>query len=75
MKKTSGDVIRINITPPSDTFPWVRVFLHEYGIRESGNDVGNVGATRGKTRQDVAREIGEEIIQNSKVLTAWFAKP
>lgn len=75
MEKTSGDVLRINITPPSDTFPWIRIFLHEHGIRESGIDVGNVGATRGKTRHEVAREIGEEIIQNSKVLTAWFAQP
>lgn len=72
MKKTSGDVIRINITPPSDTFPWIRVFLHEYGINESGQDVGGMDAKKGKSRDQVAREIGEEIITNSKVLRAWF---
>ena len=72
VKKTSGDVIRINITPPSDSFPWIRFFLHEYGIKESGRDVGGVDARRGKSRDEVAREIGEEIIRNSKILANWF---
>jgi len=73
MKKTRGDVIRINITPPSDTFPWVRIFLHKYGIKKPGRSVSdNVGANKGKSRKKVACEIGEEIISNSKVLSAWF---
>jgi len=72
MEKTSGDVFRINITPPSDTFPWTKIFLREYGIKGSGVEVGGVDAKREKSRNEVAREIGEEIISNSKVLTAWF---
>jgi len=72
MEKTSGDVIKLNITPPSDTFPWIKFFLHEYGIKHPGKEVGGVDAKKGKSREEVAIEIGEEIIRNSKVLTAWF---
>ncbi len=71
MKKTSGDVFRINITPPSDAFPWIRIFLHEYGIKESGQEVGSIDASKGKSRGQVALEIGDKIIANSKVLKAW----
>lgn len=72
MKKTHGDVIRINITPPSDTFPWIQIHVHEYGIKESARQVGGVDAKKRKSREEVAREIGEEVVRNSKVLTAWF---
>ncbi|GAB4437276.1 MAG: hypothetical protein Fur0044_34220 [Anaerolineae bacterium] len=72
MKKTTGDVFRLNITPPSTSFPWIRVFLHEYGIRKSGQEVGGVNAAKGRSRDEVARYIGEEIIRNSKILSAWF---
>jgi hypothetical protein len=59
MEKTSGDVIRINITPPSDTFPWVRFFVHEHGIKKSGKDVGSIDAKKQKSREELSREIGE----------------
>jgi hypothetical protein len=73
MKKTRGDVFRINITPPSNTFPLIRIFLHEYGIKESGIDVGSkIGAIKGKSKKALSHEIGEEIIKNSKILSAWF---
>ena len=71
-KKTRGDVFRINILPPGKTFPWMRIFCHEYGIRYAGKDVGGVDPKKGKSREEVAKEIGEEIIRNSKILTAWF---
>ncbi len=73
MGRTRGDVFRVNITPPANTFPWIRIFLHEYGIKESGKSVSNkIGATRGKSRDEVAREIGKEIIKHSRILSAWF---
>lgn len=72
VEKTTGDVFRINITPPSTSFPWIKVFLHDYGIRKSGHEVGGVNAAKGRSREEVARGIGEEIIRNSKVLSAWF---
>ena len=73
MKSTRGDVIRINITPPGDTCPWIRIFLHKYGIKKPGRNVSdNVGATKGMSKSKLASEIGEEIIRNSKVLSAWF---
>jgi len=71
-KKTRGDVFRINILPPGTSFPWVRIFRHEYGIRYGGKDVGGVDPKKGKSREEVAKEIGEEIIRNSKILKAWF---
>lgn len=75
MKKIRGDVFRINITPPSDSFPLIRIFLHEYGIRGSGQEIDSMlGATKGKSKKKMALEIGEKIIINSKVLSAWFEK-
>lgn len=71
--KTSGDVFRINITPPSTSFPWVRIFKHPYGIRKAGEEVGGAGG-RKDSRKKTALMIGELIIKNSKVLSAWFRK-
>ena len=71
--KTSGDVFRINITPPSTSFPWVRIFKHPYGIRKAGKEVGGAGG-RNDPRKKTALMIGESIIKNSKVLSAWFRK-
>jgi hypothetical protein len=73
LKKTSEDVFRINITPPSDTSPWVQVLVHEYGIKEPDRIASQaVEATKDKSKDEIAREIGLEIIKNSKVLKAWF---
>ena len=71
--KTSGDVFRINITPPSTSFPWVRIFKHPYGIRKAGKEVGSIGGWK-ETNEKTALMIGESIIKNSKVLSAWFRK-
>ena len=73
MKKTSEDVFRINITPPSHTFPAVQIFVHEYGIKEPDRIASQaVEATKDKSKDEIAKEIGLEIIKNSKVLKAWF---
>jgi len=71
--KTSGDVFRINITPPSTSFPWVRIFKHPYGIRKAGKEVVGAGG-RNDPREKTALVIGESIIKNSKVLSAWFRR-
>lgn len=71
-KKTSGDVFRINITPAADSFPWIRIFRHPYGIRKAGREVSGADARKGKLKKEVALKIGEQIICNSKVLSAWF---
>ena len=70
-KKTSGDVFRINVTPAAHTFPWIRIFRHPYGIRKAGKEVGGAGG-RNDSKRKVALKIGEVIIRNSKVLSAWF---
>ena len=73
MKKTSEDVFRINITPPSGTLPFVQIFVHEYGIKEPDRIASQaVAATKDKSKDEIAKEIGREIIKNSKVLKAWF---
>jgi len=75
MKKTRGDVFRINITPAGKTFPWIRIFKHEFGIKRGGKGISDeIGATKGKSRSRLAREIGEEIIKYSKVLPVWFKR-
>ena len=73
MKNTSEDVFRINITPPSGTLPSVQIFVHEYGIKEPDRIASQtVEATKNKSKDELAKEIGLEIIKNSKVLQAWF---
>ena len=73
MKNTSEDVFRINITPPSGTLPSVQIFVHEYGIKEPDRIASQtVEATKDKSKDELAKEIGLEIIKNSKVLQVWF---
>lgn len=75
LKETAGDVFRINITPPGDTFPWVKIFRHKFGIRGPGREVkSNIGPDEktSKSREQLAIETGEKIIENSKVLKKWF---
>ena len=73
MKKASEDVFRINITPSSGTLPSVQIFVHEYGINEPDRIASQtVEATKDKSKDEIAKEIGLEIIKNSKVLKAWF---
>jgi hypothetical protein len=70
-RKTRGDVFRINITPAANTFPWIKIFRHPYGIRKAGREVRGAGG-RNDSRRKTALMIGESIIHNSKVLSAWF---
>ena len=72
MQKTKGDVFRLNITPPSTSFPWIRVFLHEYGIRKKGIEVGGINATKKLNREHIALEIGSTVINSSHILKEWF---
>jgi len=73
MEETKGDVIRINITPASSTFPFIQFFRHPYGIKQpAGPELGNCDAQRKKSRAQVASDIGEEVIKASKVLSEWF---
>ena len=73
MKKTSEDVFRINITPPSGTLPCVHIFVHEYGVNEPDRIASQIiEATKDKSKDEIAKQIGLEIIKNSRVLKAWF---
>jgi len=73
LNKTSEDVFRINITPPTGTSPAIQIFVHEYGINQPGRIASQtVEVTKDKDKDEIAKEIGLEIIKNSKVLKAWF---
>jgi len=74
MEETSGDVIRINITPPSSTYPWIGFWRHPFGIAHPADpeECGTVEARRPKSRAEVAAEIGEQVIKASRVLSEWF---
>ena len=62
----SEDVFRINITPPSGTLPSVQISIHEYGIKEPDRITSQtVEATKDKSKDEIAKEIGLEIIKNS----------
>lgn len=72
-KKTHGDVIKINITPAADTFPWIRIFKYPYGLAgKKPISIAELDAKREKSKTKVAQEIGEEIIRGSKILSKWF---
>ncbi len=75
-KRVAGDGIKINITPPSTTFPWVRVFKYPYGLRAKKSKIvtqnlGPDGKSQ-RSRRILALEIGEAVIGGSKVLSRWF---
>ena len=73
MKKTSEDVFRINITSPSGALPSVQISVHEYGVNEPDRIASQIiEATKDKSKDETAKEIGLEIIKNSKVFKAWF---
>ena len=73
MKKTSEDVFRINITSPSGALPSVQISVHEYGVNEPDRIASQIiEATKDKSKDEIAKEIGLEIIKNSKVFKAWF---
>lgn len=72
-KKTSGDVLRLYITPPGDTYPAIQIFKHRRGIKEKASPGRwEAGAQKGKSRKAVALEIGKAVIRSSRVLKAWF---
>jgi hypothetical protein len=68
-KKTAGDVLRLYVTPPADTFPWIKIHHHPEGIRRPGVEVDALDAVR--DRAELARMLGEAIIGSSPILTAW----
>ena len=73
MKKASEDVFRINITSPSGALPSVQISVHEYGVNEPDRIASQIiEATKDKGKDEIAKEIGLEIIKNSKVLKAWL---
>jgi hypothetical protein len=77
-KKTSGDVLRINVTPwkgkKSDSFPWVRVFRHPYGVKYAADQINTIEEDPGQdeTKQEFARRLGMKIIRKSQILRKWF---
>ena len=68
-KKVSSDIIKVAVTPPSTSFPWIQFTPHPCGIKEPGklHDEG-ISATKSKTRDDLVKEIGEMIIKLSPIL-------
>jgi hypothetical protein len=76
-KETTGDVIKINITPKSTTFPWIRIFRYPKGIRSRKPvDLGGIDANQKcyPTRASLASAIGEAVIKARKVLSKEYRK-
>ncbi|MEO0080896.1 MAG: hypothetical protein ABIL25_01220 [candidate division WOR-3 bacterium] len=80
MRRLTGDVLRINITPAGKpgrpgTFPWIRVYRHPHGIKRPASydrPPEGVNATKDKPRDQLAKEIGEAVIKSSRVLKSWL---
>jgi hypothetical protein len=77
-KRTRGDVLRINVTPwkgrKSDSFPWVRVFTHPYGIKYAADQRNPIeeGPGQDESKREFAQRLGMKIIKKSKILRKWF---
>jgi hypothetical protein len=68
-KRTKGDVYKLYVMPPGDRVPLVRLAHHPYGIRSPGREIELAEAWR--DRDELARMIGEMVIRNSPILSAW----
>lgn len=77
-KKTSGDVIKMNIVAPAPSapWPWVQIFRYPYGLlaKKSKMITNRIGTSEKsqRSRRKLALEIGEAVIGGSKVLSKWF---
>ncbi|MBU4377148.1 MAG: hypothetical protein KKD29_06730 [Candidatus Omnitrophica bacterium] len=77
-KKISGDVIKMNIVAPAPSapWPWIRMFRYPYGLlaKKSSIITERLGTSEKsqKSRHKLALEIGEAVIDGSKVLSKWF---
>ena len=70
-KPTRGDVLRINITPQSTSFPWVRIFRYARGVRGGAAEKIHPGVNATHDKDETARAIGLAIIESSEVLKKW----
>jgi len=77
-KKTSGDIIRINITPKgkkSPSPPELWFFVHPNGIKKPGRKVDRTGPVQELlNRKEFEKEVGKIIVEDSKILSNWFEK-
>lgn len=74
-KRTSGDVIKINITAPASSADWpmIQIFRYPYGLRAKKSKlVAKIFPDEKESKKKIALEIGKAIIDNSKVLSKWF---
>lgn len=74
-KKTSGDVIKINITAPAPSADWpmIQIFRYPYGLRAKKSKlVAKIFPDEKESKRKVALKIGKSIIDNSKVFSEWF---
>lgn len=74
-KKTSGDVIKINITAPAPSADWpmIQIFRYPYGlVAKKSKLVSRMFPDEKEGKEKMASKIGNAIIDNSKVLSKWF---
>lgn len=66
-----GNIVKVYITPPSTTFPWIKVSKHPEGIRAPGQEVASLNAS--PDRERLVRDLGEAVLEGSEILQAWLA--
>ena len=74
-KKTSGDVIKMNITAPAPSADWpmIQIFRYPYGLAAKKSKlVAKIFPDEKESKTKVALNIGKAIVDGSKVLSKWF---
>ncbi|MBM76208.1 MAG: hypothetical protein CMK59_12465 [Proteobacteria bacterium] len=72
MKKIKGDRLSIYICPPGTSFPWIKLYDQPYGLKGPQYELDTFDVRKGKTQDEVAKELGELLLQHSPVLKKWF---
>jgi hypothetical protein len=74
-EKTKGDRISFYVFPPGQSFPWVRVYEHPFGIRGKQVEIGGgYNITKDAEPDEVALALGRMILENSEILSDWLAR-
>ena len=67
-----SDNVRVNVRPTRHGAPWVRLYLHRYPGDKNGEPIGNVNLESGRSRDELALELGRMVLDGSPYARAWL---
>jgi hypothetical protein len=73
MEKIVGNAFYIYITPPSTSYPRIRIWKRPYGLKGSNGTPmeGELGKYWQFSLEELAEAIGKAIVENSPILQEW----